>query len=242
MKTLLIAVSVILSALIFVGCAGKSSKEAGQYTCSMHPEVIQDHPGLCPICKMDLTKKESVPHSESNHLSHSAMEMDTKTSAPPDTPVIKAAFVKLDAEVNAHIKNVVSHYMHIKDALVNSDTIEAKNGAAMLIETIRIFDNSYLPAEQKLEYDKYRNEMKEDAQQIFSATGLEMQRNFFAGLSHHVYELSKDFSTGKKMYNNHCKMAFDNTGAMWLSETDEIKNPYMGSKMISCGSIENVII
>ena len=233
--------SVVLSALVFAGCGDKSNKDAAQYTCSMHPEIIQNHPGLCPICKMDLTKIESVPHSESTHSSHSAMEMDTKTSAPPDTPVVKAAFVKLDAEVNAHIKNVISQYMHIKDALVNSDTIEAKNGAAMLIETVRRFDNSYLPAEQKLEYDKYRNEMKEEAQQIFSTTGLEMQRNFFAGLSRHVFELSKDFSTGKKMYSNHCEMAFDNTGAIWLSETKEIKNPYMGSKMIGCGSIENVI-
>ena len=26
------------------------------WTCSMHPQVIQDHPGLCPICRMPLTK------------------------------------------------------------------------------------------------------------------------------------------------------------------------------------------
>ena len=25
------------------------------WTCSMHPQVIQDHPGLCPICHMELT-------------------------------------------------------------------------------------------------------------------------------------------------------------------------------------------
>jgi Cu(I)/Ag(I) efflux system membrane fusion protein/cobalt-zinc-cadmium efflux system membrane fusion protein len=26
------------------------------WTCSMHPQVIQDHPGLCPICRMPLTR------------------------------------------------------------------------------------------------------------------------------------------------------------------------------------------
>lgn len=26
------------------------------YTCGMHPQVIQDHPGNCPICGMKLTK------------------------------------------------------------------------------------------------------------------------------------------------------------------------------------------
>src|SRR5689334_19853793 len=30
--------------------------EATQYTCSMHPQVLQDKPGSCPICGMDLVK------------------------------------------------------------------------------------------------------------------------------------------------------------------------------------------
>lgn len=29
-----------------------------QYTCTMHPEVVQDEPGKCPKCGMDLVKKE----------------------------------------------------------------------------------------------------------------------------------------------------------------------------------------
>ena len=28
------------------------------YTCPMHPEVMQDKPGKCPKCKMNLVKKE----------------------------------------------------------------------------------------------------------------------------------------------------------------------------------------
>lgn len=238
MKTLFIAVSVILSALVFIGCATKSDKGAGQYTCSMHPEVIQDHPGLCPICRMDLTKKESVSHTENNH---SAMDMVSASSAIPDTPVIKSIFAKLDEEVNAHIKNVLGHYMHIKNALVDSDTLEAKKGAAMLTETIRQFDDSWFPAKQKTEYNKHKTAVKELAQQIISATGLETQRGNFAGLSSYVYELLKVFSTGKKLYHNRCEMALDNKGAMWLSESIEIRNPYMGSKMMSCGSVKEVL-
>ncbi len=32
---------------------------AEQYTCPMHPQIIKDKPGQCPICGMDLVKKES---------------------------------------------------------------------------------------------------------------------------------------------------------------------------------------
>jgi Cu(I)/Ag(I) efflux system membrane fusion protein len=33
------------------------SEKAEVYTCSMHPEIIQDEPGNCPICGMNLEKK-----------------------------------------------------------------------------------------------------------------------------------------------------------------------------------------
>ena len=32
----------------------------GLYTCGMHPNVVQDEPGLCPICKMDLTPMKPI--------------------------------------------------------------------------------------------------------------------------------------------------------------------------------------
>lgn len=39
--------------------AGKNHKIAKQYTCTMHPEVVKDKPGLCPKCGMDLVEKEN---------------------------------------------------------------------------------------------------------------------------------------------------------------------------------------
>jgi RND family efflux transporter MFP subunit len=37
------------------GAHAPAPPAAGLWTCGMHPQVIQDHPGLCPICHMDLT-------------------------------------------------------------------------------------------------------------------------------------------------------------------------------------------
>ena len=31
------------------------------YTCAMHPEVVFDKPGTCPICKMELVPTSTVP-------------------------------------------------------------------------------------------------------------------------------------------------------------------------------------
>ena len=32
----------------------KANMQDNYYTCSMHPQVMQDKPGVCPICHMDL--------------------------------------------------------------------------------------------------------------------------------------------------------------------------------------------
>ena len=56
-----------------------------------------------------------------------------------------------------------------------------------------------------------------------------------------MYELVKNFGAGRPLYHDHCPMARDNQGAMWLSEVKEIKNPYFGAAMFSCGQVQEVI-
>jgi len=48
--------------LLIVSCKNKeatieTAAKKQRWTCSMHPEIIRDHPGTCPICGMDLVKK-----------------------------------------------------------------------------------------------------------------------------------------------------------------------------------------
>jgi Cu(I)/Ag(I) efflux system membrane fusion protein len=52
---------------MFNACGNSSSKEKQsttkevakvEYTCTMHPEIIRDKPGDCPICGMTLVEKK----------------------------------------------------------------------------------------------------------------------------------------------------------------------------------------
>lgn len=55
-----IALSVLLLLLVFVAACDKSgehAEHADAYTCPMHPTVISDKPGVCPVCGMDLVRK-----------------------------------------------------------------------------------------------------------------------------------------------------------------------------------------
>ncbi|MDD5140608.1 MAG: efflux RND transporter periplasmic adaptor subunit [Verrucomicrobiales bacterium] len=45
----------ILGALALFAVSSHAAEARKLYTCGMHPQVIQDHPGNCPICGMKLT-------------------------------------------------------------------------------------------------------------------------------------------------------------------------------------------
>ncbi|HEX7365935.1 MAG TPA: HlyD family efflux transporter periplasmic adaptor subunit [Pelobium sp.] len=57
-------------AVIFLSACNSDSKKVEtnkQYTCSMHPQIVENEPGSCPVCGMDLT-----PIRVSHHTTHSA--------------------------------------------------------------------------------------------------------------------------------------------------------------------------
>ena len=177
-------------------------------------------------------------------MNHDQMAMDSSGTASTekvDAPVIKASLTNVNADVKAHINEVLSHYFHVKHALTKDDAAEAKNGATMLLQVISQFDNSLLPAAQKPEYTKYINAIKEHADAIVKSADVDAERMHFSELSNHMYELIKAFGAGKKIYYDHCPMAFNNKGANWLNESAAIQNPYMGTKMPECGSVEQIV-
>jgi len=58
-----------------------AEKEKTQYTCSMHPFIIRDEPGQCPICGMDLTPVKpgaglAAPQDAERKVKHWVSPMD----------------------------------------------------------------------------------------------------------------------------------------------------------------------
>ena len=96
--------------LVLASCKGKDDNSANggeQYTCSMHPQVVQDKPGLCPICGMDLVRK-SRPGEElkiTKELSYLLKPTNAlvASSIKTVTPVYKSMEVKTEA------KGIIAH-------------------------------------------------------------------------------------------------------------------------------------
>ena len=182
--------------------------------------------------------------SKSGKDNMSEMKDDTtkQPSATEDKTVkeISPTFSNVDATAASSLKNIVDHYLHIKNALANDNESEATSGAKMLSEGLAKVDKSFFTPEQKKIYNEKEADLKEHAEHI-SKSKIDHQREHFVMMSEDVYSLAKAFGGGRTLYHDRCPMANNNKGAMWISEMAEIKNPYMGRDMPKCGTVEEVI-
>ncbi len=83
MKTFSILLITII-AIAFIAC--KNEKEhvhesSKKYTCSMHPQIVQDKPGTCPICGMNLVQMNAVRSDDGSiMLSESQIKLGNITT------------------------------------------------------------------------------------------------------------------------------------------------------------------
>src|SRR5690242_11635803 len=78
--SLLVTAVVAFASIWLTGCEKNQSAQAGQlYTCGMHPQVIQNKPGNCPICGMKLTpvRKQGVSSNATQVTSSTNANMST---------------------------------------------------------------------------------------------------------------------------------------------------------------------
>lgn len=129
---------------------------------------------------------------------------------------------------DAKVETAYKDYIQLKNALVASKADEAKDAAGKL-------KTSLAPVKDG------KNAMTEAAK-ISKATGLDEIRKTFASLSNEMKTVVKAGQVSKgELYLEYCPMANNNTGAYWLSNEKEIKNPYFGDKMLKCGSVKETI-
>jgi len=179
-----------------------------------------------------------------DHEGHDMAEDSAMHAAPaPKVPkTVSVMYPDVDSKAASSIRDIVDGYLKVKNALVSDDATAAANGAVLISDAAGKLDKSLLSAEQKKSYDAVESSVKEHAAGIANnAADIQRQRSHFSNLSESVYTLVKTFGAGRAVYHDHCPMARDNQGAMWISEARDVRNPYFGAGMLTCGTVEEVI-
>jgi hypothetical protein len=152
------------------------------------------------------------------------------------------AFQNTTPQVQQHIASLSQQYFRLKDALVASDQEQANNAAADMLASLKAWKGDGLGDQQKEFYDERNSQLQQNLEQIVRNTDLSAQRNYFARVSKHTTELVKGFGTGTgELYYQYCPMAFDDKGGYWLSNSKEIRNPYYGDEMLTCGRVAQTL-
>lgn len=145
----------------------------------------------------------------------------------------------VDPNIAASMKEIVGHYLLLKNALANDKTKDAAAAGKEIVNTMGQLDKSFLTTDQRELYEDVEDDAIEHAEHIGENVGnIAHQREHFDVLSRDVYDLVKAFGGGQVLYKSFCSMYNDKKGAIWLSETKTIKNPYYGKKMATCGSVQ----
>ncbi|WP_409965705.1 hypothetical protein PIECOFPK_01894 [Mycovorax composti] len=138
-----------------------------------------------------------------------------------------------------NFSELFSHYQHLTFALSSDNDKEAANASKGMLEALSKIKSDGFSAEDKTTYEDIAAEIKEHAEHISDNVGnIAHQREHLVMLSKDFYDIAKTFGTDKPLYKVFCPMYDDNKGAYWLSDSKEIKNPYYGEDMLTCGEVQ----
>lgn len=185
------------------------------------------------IASMTLVACNSKKSTESQNSSIDTLSLSQVDSAKSATTTTQKA---------SPISELVSQYLQIKNGLANDNGTDAATAGKAFVEAIAKVNAASFTPDQKKKWDDISADSKEMAEHIGkNADKLEHQREHFEMLSTDMYDLVKAFGAGQVLYKAADTMYNNGKGAFWLSETKEIKNPYMGKAMSGSGSIKEEI-
>ncbi len=137
---------------------------------------------------------------------------------------------------------VYENYLDMKNSFVASDPAEVNRTSTRVSDRLDKVDMGLLKGEMHNMWMEQLKALKQNLEIIQTENDIKKQRLAFADFNDIFYNSIKHFGLkDKTVYYQFCPMARDTTGGYWLSEINEIKNPFLGKAMRSCGETKEVL-
>lgn len=167
------------------------------------------------------------------NVSQTEAKVETVAKMQQEVPVTKQGIQQMQALFKA--------YFSAKEALANDDESEAKSQLASMNEKLKAVDMHQFHGENHMTWMGHQKQLSTELKTILEADDIESIRKAFIPLSNSMIELAQQFKPLQEtVYILHCPMA-GSDGADWLSEEEEVRNPYFGSSMLKCGGVKGEI-
>jgi len=143
---------------------------------------------------------------------------------------------EVDPAFKKQLQSVYSAYILMKNAFVASDADKVRTEAKKVQSGLLAVNMELVSGDLHLKWMNQLGTLKSEISLIMDTGDLAEQRIAFADFNdafHNTLELF-GLESGT-VYYQYCPMANGDKGAFWLSEVNEIRNPYFGDEMLSCG-------
>lgn len=175
-------------------------------------------------------KKEDATESHGDHAENKEGSATEQVTEPQ---------FQVDGKFQEQLSAVFTSYIEMKDAFVATDAAGVKTEAKQTKDVLAKVDMKLLTGAAHNDWMNYLSPIETSLKEIEAASDIEVQRKSFSTLSDNLYKSIKAFGLGgKEAFYEFCPMAFDNEGAYWLSDKEQIRNPYFGDKMLTCGEVK----
>jgi Cu(I)/Ag(I) efflux system membrane fusion protein len=132
------------------------------------------------------------------------------------------------------LRKSIAPYLKMKDAFVDGNVQGVSTFAKATLEEIQSISESDLGTMEKSHVSKIKRMLIAIAEN----DNLENQRSHFVVLNQNMVPIIMNIDPIEpKVFIQKCPMANNNKGAFWISADGEIRNPYYGEQMMTCGSV-----
>jgi hypothetical protein len=143
---------------------------------------------------------------------------------------------------NKSYNTVLAAYINVKDALVASDTAKASAAARQLAIAADSLQVQEIKGDSMLKETarNFASTVSSSALGLAGENDIKNKRKEFQMIADAMWTLTQTVQyDGQKLYWHYCPMAFNNSGAYWMSNERQIRNPYFGNEMLECGSVQD---
>lgn len=177
-------------------------------------------------------------HNDMSHEHHEGMEHDHGSHQHSTSN--ERSVSSNSGELKGDLTQILNAYFEMNNYLVKDDASGAQKSGEQLEQALQSFKATNLSEEEQKEVNEILESAIENAQHI-AKSEIGHQREHLVVLSVDLKDLIAIIGTSQKLYEDYCPMVNNNKGGIWISNKEEISNPYMGSSMPKCGKVNRVI-
>jgi Cu(I)/Ag(I) efflux system membrane fusion protein len=194
-----------------------------------------------------LEGKSSMMKPEGGKVStghdHGSMNMEATSGAMKQPEkVAEPSVAVINTQFKEQLQRVFDSYIKMKDAFVSSDPKAVSQSAMGVISDLKSVNMGLLEGDAHMNWISQLDKLNAEINPIAGSSDIQEQRKRFAEFSNVLYASLKIFGLHNGVvYYQYCPMANGDQGAFWLSEIKDIRNPYFGEEMLSCGETRETL-